>query len=121
MAVTINPLGLSGALRVIIDTDVDNTLEANVNDGAATVYAIELDNTANGAASYFKAYNAATAVIGTTDPDLVLMVLASVTRTFVFPGGLAFGTGLSYGGVTVGGTTGTTSPTNNMIARIVVA
>lgn len=121
MAITIVPLGLTGALRVLVDTDCDATAELNVNDGAATVITIEIDNTLNGAISYFKAWNNANPVVGTTAPDLILRVNASVTRTFVFPAGLSFVTALSYACVTAAGTAGTTNPVSNVTVRIVLS
>jgi hypothetical protein len=121
MAVTIIPLGIQGhALRIIRDADCNETLEANVNDGAATIYSVTVDNTANAAITYLKFWNAATATVGTTDPDLELMVPVSATRTYNFKSGLAFATGLSYAAVTTAGTAGTTGPTSDVIVNIVV-
>ncbi len=122
MAVTIAPLGLTGALRIIRDSDADNTPERNVNDGSATIYAVLIDNTANAAATYVKFYNTTAAItLGTTAPDMILMVPASVKRTFIFTTGNVFNTGLTYAAVTTAGTAGTTSPTSDVLVDIVVA
>lgn len=122
MAVTIVPLGIGGnALRLITDTDTDETSENNVNDGAATIYAIAIDNTANASKEFFKAYNNAAPTIGTTDPDLILMVVASVARTFVFKTGNSFATALSYGMVTTPGTAGVTGPTSTVTTRLLLS
>lgn len=121
MAVTITPLGLTGTHRLIRDADVDATLEANVNDGAATLYGLDIDNSANAAASYVKVYNATTATVGTTDPDLIIMVPASVRRSITIPAGLKLATGLSFAAVTAGGTAGTTAPTSNVVMNLAVA
>lgn len=122
MAVTITPLGLAGSLKIIRDADSDATSESNVADGAATVYAVTIDNTANGAATYTKFYNSAAPVVGTTDPEMVLMTPSSKIRTFVFKGGIAgiFTTALSFASVTAGGTAGTTNPVADAIVDIVV-
>mgnify|MGYP001593378442 CR=1 FL=1 len=122
MAITITPLGIAGnALRIIADVDVDEVSENNVNDGAATLYAVTIDNAANAAYEFFKAYNAAVPVVGTTDPDMILMVPASVVRTYVFKTGNSFATALSYAMVTAAGTAGTTGPTSNVLVKILVA
>lgn len=122
MAVTIAPLGIAGnALRIIADADADETAENNVNDGAATIYAITIDNAANAAIEYLKLYNNAAPTIGTTDPDMILMVTASVARTYVFKTGNNFATALSYGAVTAAGTAGVTGPTSAMLVKILVA
>jgi len=121
MAVTITPLGIGGnALRIIRDADVNATSENNINDGAATIYALTIDNSANAAASYIKFYNVAVPVVGTTDPDMIIMIPASTSRTIVFKGGNNFATSLSYAGLTAGGTAGVTGPTSDVIMSVVV-
>ena len=121
MAVTIIPLGLTNATKIIRDANTNATAENNVNDGAATIYAVTIDNAANGAATYTKLYNSATAItVGTTDPDVIFMTPASVVRTYVFRNSLNFATGLCFASVTAGGTAGTTNPVSTAIANIVV-
>ena len=123
MAVTIIPLGLGSGngQRIIRDADTDETAEVNVNDGAATIYALTIDNTANGAKSFVKFWDAAdTVVVGTTAPNVIIMMPASVSRTFVFKTGLTLGTGLSFAAVTTAGTAGTTGPTSAVIMNVVV-
>ena len=116
MAVTNNQM-LSGAF-LLIDTVAANA--AVVAKGSSTVlYELELDNTANGAASYLKLYNTASPTIGSTAPDAIIMVPASVSRSIVIPSGLTFGTALAYAAVTAGGTAGTTSPASAFIVRMV--
>lgn len=120
MAVTITPLGLNGTIKIIRDATSNATSESNVADGAATIYAITADNTANAAVEYLKLYNAATApTVGTTDPDVILMLPLSVVRTFVFRNSLSFSTGLSFATVTAGGTAGLGSPGGAVIVNIV--
>lgn len=122
MAVTIAPLGLSGSLRVIRDSDADDTVERNVNDGAATIYAVTIDNTANGADTYVKFWNTVGSVtLGTTAPDMILYAPASTRIPYIFTTGNTFSTGLTYAAVTTPGTAGTTPPTNAVPVDIVVA
>ena len=122
MAVTITPLGIGGnALRIVADAVTNATSENNVNDGAATVYAVTIDNAANAAKEFVKFYNVATPTVGTTDPDMILMITASVARTFVFKTGNNFATALSFAAVTTGGTAGTTNPVSSVLVKILVA
>ena len=119
MAITITPLTLASAQKIISDSDVDATAERNMNNGAAVVYGMVLDNSANAAATYYKFYAADNPTVGTTTPDFIFMV-GAVSRTVVSKRGLDFGTALSLAGVTAGGTAGTTSPTSNAAIDIVV-
>lgn len=108
---------LSGAS---LFTDTSNANSAVVAKASSTVlYELELDNTANGAASYCKAYNTGTVVVGTTVPDLVVMVPASTKITMVWPAGVTFGTALSFATTTAGGTTGSTSPSSAFAMKAV--
>src|SRR3990167_6259488 len=108
---------LSGAV-LLTDTDVVGTAVV-AKATSAVLYELELDNTANGAATYFKIWNTGSVTVGTTVPDWVVMVPASVSRTIVIPSGLTFGTALSYAATTAGGTTGSTGPTSDFAVKLV--
>lgn len=101
------------AASLFSDNDFNEAAEV-IKAASAVIYAIEVDNESNTVSSYAKFYNATTATIGTTVPDMVIEVPAGETLTVVFPQGLAFGTGLTVGCVTVGGTTGVAGPANNV-------
>lgn len=118
MAVSNIPL-LSSAI-LLIDTSVTGTAVA-AKASSAVLYELELDNSANGAASYFKIYNVAqgSVTVGTTVPDWVVMVPASVSRTLVVPSGLTFGTALTYCATTAGGTAGSTAPSSAFALKLV--
>lgn len=116
MAVS-NTALLSGA-SLLVDTDAGGTAVA-AKASSAVVYQIEVDNTANAAASYLKLYNTGSPTVGTTVPDWVVMIPASVERNITIPEGLTFGTALSYACTTAGGTAGSTSPTSDVIVRMV--
>ena len=105
------------AANIFNETSVANA-KIDVKASSAIVYFIQVDNTANGAASYLKLYNTNTVTVGTTVPDDVILVPASVTRVIAMPAGVTFGTGLSVACVTAGGTAGTTSPVSAVIVRI---
>jgi hypothetical protein len=122
MAITIFPLDIAGHFpRIFADADADSTSENNVNDGAATIYAVTIDNTVNAAVEYLKLYNNAAPTVGTTDPDMILFITANAVRTFVFKTGNNFATALSYAMVTAGGTGGTTGPTSDVLVKILVS
>jgi len=116
MAASNIPL-LTGAI-LYTNTDVDET-EDDISAAAVTIYEIELDNTANAAATYYKFYNTNTVTVGTTAPDMIFMVAASVSRTIVIPSGLAFATALTVAAVTAGGTAGVTGPTSAATVKLV--
>ena len=118
MAVTNTNL-LSGAF-LLVDTVAANAAVA-VKASAATLYEIEIDNTANAAVSFLKIFNVAggSVVVGTTAPDWIISCPLSVSRPIVMPAGIAFVTALSYFCVTAGGTAGATSPSSSVIVRMV--
>lgn len=116
MAVTNNVL-LTG-VALLVDTAAGGTpVVAKASSGV--LYELELDNTANVAASFFKIYNVGAATVGTTVPDWVIMVPASVSRSLVVPTGLTFGTAISYAATTAGGTAGSTSPSSSFAIKMV--
>jgi hypothetical protein len=102
---------------LFVNTD-SNESAVVVKAASATIYFVEVDNTLNSVSSYVKLYNATSATPGTTVPDQVLEIPAGKVISFAFPQGLVFGTGLVASTVTVGGTTGTTGPTNDVRLEI---
>ena len=123
MAVSTQRPVLTSALFIIRDTDADGTSEDNVTAGAATIYAVQINNSANASASsYVKFYNNAAPTVGTTAPDMILMAAGGATTNYAFPKGNAvFTTALSYACVTTAGTAGTTNPTSDVVVIMVVA
>jgi hypothetical protein len=110
---------LSGA-QLFTDTDSIST-PAGIKASSGVIYAIDIDNTANSAASYVKLHNLASGSVtaGTTAPDLILMVPASTRLNFPIVGGLTFDTAISSRCVTAGGTAGTTNPTSDVVLRVI--
>lgn len=111
-----------------VETVYTNTVLANAASAVKAsstllLYAI-FDNSANAAASYVKLYNLASGsvVVGTTVPDEVFLIPLGVVKTVLFFTGAAqgttYGTALTIACVTVGGTTGTVSPSSPVIATI---
>jgi hypothetical protein len=105
-----------------IDTALDATKQA-IKAGSAVVYMIEVDNSANAAeAEWIKLYNLASGgvTVGTSLPDVVILVPAAAKFNITIPGGATFGTALTAAAVKDGGgTAGTTNPTAALIVKIV--
>jgi len=103
--------------KVYNSTAMGNTIEG-IKASSALVYSVIVDNTLNASATYVKLYNLASGsvTVGTTVPDEVILVPASVIVTHVMYTGAAagktFGTALSAAAVTAGGTAGVTSPSS---------
>lgn len=121
MAYTVTPLGFSGALKLLRDAAMNATADNNLNDGTATIYAMFVDNSAVAAVTYVKGYNAFAPTIGTTDPDLVLMIPTSARKTIIFATGNNFSTALSAAAVTTGGTGGVANPSASVVVDFLVA
>lgn len=100
--------------------DTANTNGAIVVKGSSgTIYVIEVDNTALASIVYVKLYDTAAAVtVGTTVPDWVFKITASVNQVFTFVPGEAFSNGLQVACVTAGGTAGTSAPATPPTVRI---
>lgn len=110
---------ISGA-NLFQDTANGNTVVA-VKGSSGVLYTLELDNTANGSATYFKLFNVAagSVLLGTTDPDLTILVPASVKITMVFPDGLTFGTAIALASVTGKASSSNTAPSSAFIVKMV--
>ena len=113
----VNPI----ATRLVVQTSATSTADTNVLGSAGVVYTVDVDNTANVAASYVKLYDNAAPTVGTTPPDMVVLVPASQRRQVVVPEGVSFSTALSFACVTVGGTEGTVDPASDVIVRILAS
>ena len=84
----------------------------NITGGAAYIHTVEVDNSGLGAIVYVKLYNAASAVAGTTDADIILKVAANASRVFQFFPGVLFSNGVTAVCTTTAGQAGTTAPGN---------
>jgi hypothetical protein len=100
--------------------DTANTNGAIVIKGSSgTLYMLEVDNTALAAVVYVKLYNTSGSVtVGTTDPDWVFRITASINQSHIWIPGIAFSSGLQVATVTAGGTGGTTAPATPPTVRI---
>lgn len=89
-----------------------------VKSSSAVIYEMELDNTANAAATFTRFYNATSQTVGTTVPDMILMTPASTKITLLFPNGVTFGTGLGCSSGTSATLATTTAPSSNFVLKI---
>lgn len=109
----------NASYRMHVDTDVENTAIPVIEE-STEVYSIQVDNTANGAASFLKLWNITGAVtVGTTAPTDEILIPASTKLTVTYPEGKTFANGFHVACLTTAGTAGTTSPTSAVILRIV--
>ena len=122
MAVTNVSIEVVSGAKLFNDTDCAGVVVA-VKASSGTLYMLDLDNTANAAVTYVKIWNTASGgvTIGTTAPDIIILVPASTRITVVIPGGVALGTAITVAAVTTAGTAGSTGPTSDVIVRAVYA
>jgi hypothetical protein len=122
MAITNLDISVPSGAKRYENTATNNTKSA-VKASSGTLYAVVIDNTANAAVSYVKLWNVASGsvTVGTTVPDFIFMVPASVKKTFIIADGIAFDTALTEATVTTAGTAGTTSPSSSVVLDIVYA
>jgi hypothetical protein len=121
MAVTVtnqsNPLGS----KIVNDTAATNSAVDNATGASGTLYMVEVDNSSYSTAVYFKLADAASATAGTTAATLVLFCPASVKRSYVFPEGIAFGTGFSHWCTTGAAESNTGAPSTTPTVRYVTS
>ena len=97
MAVSVTSSGVSSpfAVRAIDITDLENTGLNDFVSSSTTVYSLDLDNSANGAVTYFKLYDNASPTYGTTQPSLMIQVPASTRAVWTIAKGLLLTSGFS--------------------------
>jgi hypothetical protein len=104
--------------KLVVETSAGATANNSVLGAAGKVYAIDVDNSLNGAACYLKMYENAAPTVGTTAPDLIFPVKTGQRRGCVIPEGLDF-TVLSFACVTTPGNAGVVAPTQPVTVRLV--
>ena len=97
----------------------NNSANANITGASGTLHVIQINNTANSAAMYFKMVDGTSATVGTTAPEFIFRVSASSTLTCVFPGGIVFTSGFTAYCVQQAGTAGTSSPGSSVIVHFI--
>lgn len=114
----------SPALESVYSSSSMQAVVEGIKASSAKVYSVIVDNSLNVAATYVKLYNLASGsvVVGTTVPDEVIYVPASVIVTHVLYTGAApgkiFGTALSAAAATTGGTAGVSNPSSAVVVTV---
>ncbi|KKN57162.1 hypothetical protein LCGC14_0564900 [marine sediment metagenome] len=101
-----------------LDLNLGATAVNDIDGGGCTLYLVDVDNSANSAASFIKFWDAAAPDVGTDAPMEQYKIAASKREVWIIPRGLTFGTGLSLAMLTVGGTGGAVSPASAVIVRL---
>lgn len=109
------------ATTLIQQTDTNATANTDVMSGAATLYMLDIDNSAVAATTYVKFYDDVAPTVGTTDPDMIIPVAGTVRRQIAMPEGMAFAAGLSFAAVTTAGTAGVVNPTAAVVVRLLAS
>ena len=69
------------------DTDANGVAENDVRSGATKLYHVLVDNSGNAEIVFFKWFDNITPTEGTTEPDEIIPIAASKTRSFpIMPG-----------------------------------
>lgn len=124
MAVTTSTIADPLGTKLIIDANSNATDEDDVTSGAsAIIYAVEIDNTENNAATYTKLHNNANAVVGTTPPELQFKVAAQAKQTYMIGTGytvaqLSFWSVTSAFALTGSSSAATTPPASTVKVKI---
>jgi len=123
MAVAVASSGVSSpfSVRSLDVSDLENTGLSDFVSASATVYTLDLDNSANGAITYFKLYDSASPTYGTTDPNLMILVAASTRQVWSVAQGLSLSSGFSVAASTVNGPDSGSSPSSAFNMSVVLS
>ena len=115
----VNPVGaeLITMTQTYPGAGVARTAEV-VAPGSKTVYAVEIDNTANAATTYLKGYTSAP-TIGTTDPPLILMAAGSTKVQYSFDVGFTMAQ-IHAATLTTNGRRGTVGPDGTVTVKFLL-
>ena len=83
------------SVRIVDVTDLEGPGLSDITSGSTTVYAMDLDNTANGATTFFRIFDSSSPVFGADDPSVMIAVAASTRQVWTVAQGLSLGTGMS--------------------------
>lgn len=102
MAVKSSSFSTSSVAKLIRDTNVNLTVEDNINSGAANVQQIFIDNKKNTTTDFYLfMWNLTGSVtFGTTKPHSVLFCPKGESKHYIFPRNMVFGTGICIAGAT---------------------
>jgi len=123
MAATATTASIADPLANTLYTVVESSTKiapVALDASGGTLYAVEIDNTANSVASYLHLYHVAvgSVVIGTTAEDFTFMAPAGQRVTYACPGGHVYTTALTAGVVSSPG--GSVGPSATVTAYVLV-
>jgi len=96
MAVTVSTIADPLGTKLVIG-DANATAEDAAITGATTIYAVEIDNSDNTAATYVKIVDSVGPVgVGTDDPDIMIRATGGVKETYMIGTGDPFAAGISF-------------------------
>lgn len=121
MTLSVTPQASPLAGRLVAETVAGVAPDNNVLGGAGSLFAIDVDNSANVAPVYLKLFDNAAPVVGTTPADFVFKVPASARRFLASTEGLPFTTALSFACVGGADQANVIAPTNPVIVRLVTS
>ena len=109
--------------KVVVETDLGSATLQNITNGAAKVYSIFVDNTANTSdVSVLKMYDNLVdggIDVDATQVDYQFIIAAGVRRLLSFPTGLTIANGLSLRCVQSAALANTSDPSSNVIVTVV--
>jgi len=84
--------------RIMHDSSVNGTIINNIVLSSCKIYNLEIDNTGVGTQTdvYLKIWDSKNPVLGTDEPDYVIMITANVKRNISTLDGITLTNGLSY-------------------------
>ena len=83
------------SVRMVEVTDLEAVGLSDVTGGAATIYSLDLDNSANSAYTYFRMFDSGAPTMGTTNSDIMIPVQNAVRSVWIVAQGLSVGTGMT--------------------------
>jgi len=123
MAIAVKSSGVSSpfSARGVEMTDLENTGLSDFISSTTSVYTLDLDNSANGAVTYFKLYDSTNPTYGTTEPSVMIKVAASTRQVWSIAQGLQLLSGFSVMACTVDGPAAGSSPGSSFNCSMVVS
>ena len=120
MGITTGKYSITETDCLFIDTGATEAAETDVFGGSVTIYSMHFFHNHSNPA-YVKIYNATTATVGTTDPDIILKADGTSTNNghtyWTIVDGLSL-TNMTYAAEDSSGTTGTAAPDSGAGVKI---
>ncbi len=122
MAITISSQSQLLDNQILIDSAVTADAQNNVRLSEATSYLFKIDNlNVASSAAYFKIWDHTNPIVGTTEPDYVLMIPATTSKTIIVTPGITFTEGLSYACTLLAVVSSVANPSHTVSLKMVVA